>query len=151
MKKYRKTYSGKWRPKNIGKYAGDATNIVYRSSWERQFFRWCDSNPNVIKWGSETLVIPYICKTDNRLHRYFVDVKVTFKNGETWAIEIKPACQSIAPKKRQRKSKKYLTEVATYVKNTSKWDAATKYCEDRGWKFAIFTEHTLRKIGIKII
>lgn len=35
-------YSGKFRPKNIGKYKGNVDKITYRSSWEAwamKFFR----------------------------------------------------------------------------------------------------------------
>ena len=54
-----KYYSGRFRPKNIDKYAGDYTKIKYRSMWERQVFKWCDEKPHVIKWSSEEEVIPY--------------------------------------------------------------------------------------------
>ena len=30
----------------------------------------------------------------------------------------------------------------------NKWEAATSYAKDRGWKFEIWTENTLRNMGI---
>jgi hypothetical protein len=149
--KIHKTYHGKFKPKNIKKYEGNYSNIVYRSSWERTFFRWCDNNPDVVSWSSEEYVIPYVCKTDNKMHRYFPDVKVKFKNGNIWLIEIKPKAQTAPPAQPKRKSKKYINEVKTYVKNQSKWEAAESFCDNRGWKFVIFTEDTLRKLGMKVI
>ena len=63
-------YKGKWKPKNIKKYKGDYTKIVYRSLWERNVFRWMDANPDVIEWNSEEIIVPYICGTDRKFHRY---------------------------------------------------------------------------------
>ena len=144
-------YRGKFRPKNISKYHGDASSITYRSLWERQAFRWMDDNPDVLEWNSEEVVIPYRCKTDGRMHRYFMDLYVKFKTGQVYLIEIKPEQQTQEPKKPKRKSKKYLREVMTYAKNISKWEAATSYCEERGWRFEIWTENSLKKLGIRLL
>jgi hypothetical protein len=146
-----KYYSGRFRPKNIDKYAGDYTKIKYRSMWERQVFKWCDEKPHVIKWNSEEEVIPYRCKTDGKMHRYFMDLKVTFNNGDTYLIEIKPKAQTKEPKVRSRKTKKYIREVTTYAKNISKWEAAEKWCDKKGYRFAIWTEDTIKKLGIKLL
>ena len=144
-------YSGRYPVKNPGKYEGDYTKVYYRSLWELQVFKWCESNEQVIKWNSEETVIPYRCKTDNKIHRYFVDVKVKLTNGTTYLIEIKPKKETTPPKQPSKKTKKYITEVMTYVKNQSKWDAAEEYCMTRGWKFVVWTEDTLRGMGIKIL
>ena len=53
------SYRGKYTIKDKSKYAGDHKKVVYRSLWERQAFRWCESNPNVVRWNSEEVVIPY--------------------------------------------------------------------------------------------
>lgn len=146
-------YRGKYRPKNFKKYKGDSTKIVYRSLWERNAFRWLDENPQIIKWSSEEVVIPYICGTDNKPHRYFMDLYFETSTGEKFIIEIKPKKETIAPKKPKsgRQTKRYISESLTYIKNDAKWNAAQEYASDRGWKFAIWTEDTLRSLGIKII
>lgn len=144
-------YKGKFRPKNKEKYKGDYNDINYRSLWERQAFRWLDTNPHIISWSSETIIVPYRCKTDNKVHRYFVDLKFTTKKGDTFLIEIKPKAQTKPPENKNRKTKKYLNEVMTYVKNESKWKAAKEYAADRGWKFDIWTEDTLKSLGIKLL
>jgi len=82
-------YRGRYTVKNPAKYDGDPTKVVFRSLWERQAFRWMDNNPSVIKWQSEETVIPYRCKTDNKIHRYFMDIKMVTKE-KTFLIEIKP-------------------------------------------------------------
>lgn len=144
-------YRGKYSPSNPSKYRGDMTNIVYRSLWERQFFKWLDENPQIKCWSSEEVVIPYRCKTDGKVHRYFVDVKFELTNGVVYLIEIKPKKEIDPPKNPGRKTKKYITEVMTYAKNISKWEAAKEYAADRGWKFEVWHEDTLKGLGIKIL
>ena len=125
------------------KYVGDPTNIVMRSSWESMFANWCDKNPSIIKWNSEETIIPYRCPTDNKVHRYFVDFKITTANGKTYLVEVKPMKQTQPPVFPGRRTQRYLTESMTFIKNQAKWKAATEYCKDRGWEFKIITEHEL--------
>lgn len=140
-------YSGKYRVKNRSKYSGDADNVVYRSGWELHAFNWCDMNPNIKKWSSEEVVIPYRWDVDKRMHRYFMDLKISFKDGRTILVEIKPEKETSPPKKPD-KSKRYIGEAMTYVKNMNKWEAANNYAKDRGWEFQIWTEKTLTEMGI---
>jgi len=149
------SYKGKWRPKNRNKYEDDPTKIVYRSLWERQAFRWCDDNDDIKSWSSESVVVPYRSQVDGKNHRYFVDLKITFNNGRTVLVEIKPKRQTKPPEKNKsgskRTSRRYLKEAMTYGTNTSKWKYAKAYAEDRGWEFQVWTEDTLRDLGIKIL
>ena len=143
-------YKGKYTVKNKKKYVGDPTKVTYRSLWERNAFRWAESSPQVRAWNSEEVVIPYKCKTDQKLHRYFIDLFIEMDNGECILVEIKPKKHTVAPKK-QRKTKKYINEVTTYIKNTSKWTAADKFAQRKGWKFQVWTEDTLKNLGIKLL
>ena len=143
-------YKGKFQPRNPQKYLGDPTNIVYRSSWELKFMGWLDDHPGVLQWGSEELIIPYRSPIDNRIHRYFPDfiIKKKTQDGkiDTVIVEIKPSAQTKPPTVQTGKpNKRYINEVATWGINSSKWNAATNYCKDRGWKFEIITE---RELGI---
>jgi hypothetical protein len=140
-------YSGKYKVKNRSKYKGDADKVVYRSSWERHAFEWCDNNPDVKGWCSEEVVIPYRWDVDKRMHRYFMDLKIIYKTGRTVLVEIKPDKET-RPPKRPDKTKRYITEATTYVKNMNKWEAASAFAKDRGWAFEIWTEHVLEKMGI---
>lgn len=144
-------YKGRWKPKNSAKYEGNSSNITYRSLWERQAFKWCDENPEISYWSSEELVIPYISKTDGRRHKYYPDLKITYTNGKTVIVEIKPKRQTKPPKTKSRKTPKYIKEVYAYGMNTSKWEYAKEYAKDRGWGFEIWTEDTLKSKGIRII
>ena len=141
-------YSGKFKPKNPKKYKGDFTNIVFRSMWEKYCFKWCDENSDVKSWSSEETVIPYLYEVDKKYHRYFMDLKITFKSGQTILVEIKPSNQTVPPVSPGRKTKRYINEGLTYVKNQNKWKAAQRYAKDRGYGFQIWTEHTLEKMGI---
>lgn len=140
-------YSGKYRVKHISKYKGNPDNVVYRSGWELHAFNWCDNNPNIKTWSSEEVVIPYLYEVDRKYHRYFMDLKITFKSGRTILVEIKPEKET-QPPKRPDKSKRYINESLTYVKNMNKWKAANSYAKDRGWEFQIWTEKTLTDMGI---
>ena len=77
--------------------------------------------------------------------RKVVDIWMKNKKGAVFLIEIKPAAQSKAPKKRNRVTKKYLNEVKTWGINSAKWVAAEAYCKERGWTFKILTEKDLFK------
>ena len=145
------SYSGKYKVKKPEKYAGNPNSVVYRSLWERQAFKWCENNPKVKLWNSEEIVVPYKSTVDKKLHRYFVDLLIQLDNKETYLIEIKPKNQTVPPKKRSRKTKKYINEVVTYAKNQDKWEAATQFAEHKGWKFQVWTEETLKNLGIKIL
>ena len=140
-------HSGIFRPRNIKKYRGDYRNIIYRSSWEKVFMRYCDKNSNILEWGSEETIIPYRSPLDQRIHRYFPDfyIKVRDNSGKLkkYVIEIKPKKQCIEPKVQKRKTKKYIREVMEYAKNQAKWDAARDYCADRKYEFKILTEDNL--------
>jgi hypothetical protein len=145
------TYKGKFIPKNPHKYRGDVMNITYRSLWERQLFRWLDDQSFIKTWSSEETIVPYRCKTDGKIHRYFVDVKLEFTDGRVLLVEVKPKKEMEPPKTPKVKTRRFITEVMTYAKNISKWEAAKEYAEDRGWKFEIWSEETLRSFGIKIL
>jgi hypothetical protein len=140
-------YSGKYIVKIPSKYKGDHTKVVYRSMWERNAFAWCESNTSVKEWSSEEVVIPYYYDVDKKYHRYFMDLRITYTDGRTVLVEIKPAKET-EPPKRPDKSRRYLNEALTYIKNKNKWEQAAEYAKDRGWGFEIWTEHTLEAKGI---
>ena len=137
----------KYFPKHPEKYVGDANNIISRSSWELKFMNWCDTTRSVINWQSEETIVPYICATDNKWHRYFLDFRIQVQNKDgklkTYLVEIKPHGQTMPPKYPGRQTKRYLNESMTFMKNQSKWDAAKNYASDRSWEFVILTEHHL--------
>jgi hypothetical protein len=137
-------YRGFFTPRNPKKYAGNVSNIVYRSLWERRVMVMLDEDDSVLEWASEELIIPYRSPLDKRIHRYFVDFvyKVKLPNGSIVikAVEVKPFAQTIEPIKGKKTTKKYVREVTTYLVNKAKWDAAEAYCKSKGWLFEKMTE-----------
>ena len=141
------SYKGKYYPSFPRKYKGDPTNIIYRSLWERKFMVYCDKNQNILEWASEEIAIPYRSPIDNRVHRYFPDfyMKVKETNGKikNYVIEVKPAKQTIPPKKPKRQTKGYIREAYEYARNQAKWKMAKEFCADRQWEFKVVTEKEL--------
>ena len=141
------SYKGRYTPKNLKKYRGDPSNVIYRSLWERKFMVYCDHSESIIEWGSEEIVIPYKSPWDGRIHRYFPDFYIKIKTNEGTTkkliVEIKPKKQTKAPKEPERKTKRYLNEVRTWGVNSSKWRYATEWCKDNGMEFKILTEDDL--------
>ena len=137
---------GIFHPKFKNKYKGNK-QPVFRSGWEKHFFNWCDNNPNVLEWASESIIIPYISPIDNKVHRYYVDNSVIIKEGTKivkYLIEIKPKKQTIIPKHtKYKKRNTILYENAMYVVNQAKWQSAEKWCKKHGYKFLILTEKEL--------
>ncbi len=107
----------------------------------------CDTNKSVVSWGSEEVVIPYRSPIDGRMHRYYIDFVVRYKNSrgfsETRIIEVKPKKQCVPPEKPQKITKSFLNEMKRYGINNAKWKAAKEFAENRGWKFQILTEKEL--------
>lgn len=142
------SYKGKYKPQNPKKYDGDPTNIIYRSLLERRFMVYCDTHANIIKWSSEEVVIPYVSPLDNRVHRYFVDFMIQYRDASgalrTVLIEVKPKSQTAPPKRPDGKpTRRFINEVKTWGVNSAKWKAANEYCTDRKWEFKIITEKEL--------
>ncbi len=144
------SYKGKYKPRCPYKYKGDPTNIIYRSLWERKFMQYCDSNINILEWGSEEMYVWYRSPLDNRPHRYFPDfyIKVKENTGKIkkYIIEVKPRKQTSPPKKPKKQTRGYIREAFEYAKNQAKWKAAENWCDDRGFEFKILTE---KELGIK--
>jgi hypothetical protein len=138
---------GMFKPKNPEKYRGDPTKIVYRSGWEFNLMMHFDSHTDILWWSSEEKIVPYRSPVDNKIHRYFPDFIINIKNKtgkiETIMVEVKPKVQTAEPKKPPKITKRYINEVFTYGVNKAKWQAATEYCADRGWRFMIMTEEEI--------
>lgn len=146
---FSKCMQGTYDVVNKEKYVG-TKNPRYLSSYEYAVFRWADNHPSVIRWGSETTVVPYMDPRIQRKRRYMVDIfmEVRTKNGEfkTYLAEVKPHSQTLPPVKTSRKRQDvYLKECEVFTTNMLKWDAAKKFCKERGWEFIVLTEFQIFK------
>lgn len=150
MKKLQKNKNytqGIYKHKFPEKYKGSLP-CIFRSGLELKSFRYLDNNPNVISWGSESIIVPYISPKDGRMHRYFVDLiaKLKRKDGttQTLLIEVKPEKQTLPPVESKRKKQStILYEKIQYAINIKKWEAATNYAKSKGMLFLILTEKNI--------
>ena len=144
-KRTSKFKQGIFNPVNKEKYKGTLP-IFYRSSYELRYSRWCDHNPNVISWGSETVIIPYSNPLTGNISRYFVDFNITIKTKDgtirKYLVEIKPSIQTLPPKP-GKNTKALLRRQAEYIKNRAKWQAAEQYAKKQNKEFVILTEKHL--------
>lgn len=105
-----------------------------------------DHDPDVLQYSSEEVIIPYRNPVTQTIRRYFMDFWVKRKMADgsirEQLIEIKPAAQTKRPVA-SKNGKTNVKQQLTFATNTAKWEAATKYCEKRGWDFMILTEHHL--------
>lgn len=127
-------------PKNPQKYMGDPTNILCRSSWEREVCILLDRSPTVIKWASEEFAIPYKSPLDNKIHQYYPDFYIEWmKEGKVYIniAEVKPHKQTYLKPRASKKTK------MQYAVNTAKWQAAKQLCEEQGFNFELLTEKTI--------
>jgi hypothetical protein len=143
---------GKFKPKNPQKYDGNPTEIYFRSSYELKMFQYCDLTESVISYQSEEFCIPYRSPIDGRIHRYFPDIKLKYKDKDgtirNLVVEVKPAKDLKMPETNpKRRTKSWAYSVKMWAINQAKWEACREYCKDRGWEFKIFTE---KELGISV-
>lgn len=128
---------------------GNPDQINYRSSWELAMNKFLDNNPNILRWSSEEIKIPYVKPTDGRVHNYFPDYWIEYvnKDGEIIQeiVEVKPLAQTKPPTTRGKKQSTILYEQATWAVNVEKWRAAADWCQKRGIIFRVITEKGLFK------
>ncbi|GAG84814.1 unnamed protein product [marine sediment metagenome] len=150
MARRRKRYKqGRFIPRHPEKYIGNVKSIRYLSSWELRFDQFLDNNPNVLQWSSEEIAIPYIKPTDGKVHRYYPDYWIKFKDKHgkevQEIVEIKPDAQTRQPTRQGKKRRQQLYETITYAINMAKWKYAKLFCDKHGVKFRIVTERELFK------
>lgn len=145
---------GEYKPLNPLKYKGKYP-ILYRSSWELRLMKFFDNNDNVIKWTSESVIVPYYNPITQRQHRYYPDFTVEYydKDGNLIKemIEVKPEKDAAVaegrippPQRGKRQSvESYMKQMAVHMKNTQKWEAAKAIAAKLGMRFRVITEKDL--------
>ena len=137
---------GVYTPEHNNKYRG-STPIFYRSGLELRFMRWCDRNDNVVSWGSESVVIPYISPLDGKPHKYFIDFILALKTPTgvaKYIVELKPHKQTFPPGPAgKKKPSTIFHEQVEWAKNSQKWLSAKAWAEKNNIKFMILTEKDL--------
>ena len=138
---------GKFYPKNKEKYVGLKTP-TYRSSWEQMFMRLCDEHPNVAKWASESIKIPYRHPFTGKYTVYVPDFFVVYtdKNGGKHAelVEVKPKAQTNIYDAGKSQGKKKQAVI-----NMAKWEAANAYAKHNKIRFRVVSEDQLFHNGTR--
>ena|ERR1035437_4302920 len=128
---------------NPKKYFGKRP-IIYRSSLEFNFMIKMEQNPQVKRWGSESITVKYQMQQKNKAgnivtaeHNYNTDFIVELNSGNIYVVEVKPSSQvPLNEAQIKRNPMNY--------KNACKWRAAMAYCKLKGWEFKIVTELHLK-------
>jgi len=136
---------GQYKVENPEKYIGLGLP-TYRSSWELTFMKFCDHNPSVHQWASESVKIPYRDPLTGKATVYIPDFFIVYldKNHKKHAelIEIKPANQMILEKVGKNKYNQ-----AQYVRNQVKWKMASAWASQNNCKFRVINEHDIFHSG----
>lgn len=168
------SHQGYYRIKNKEKYIGDPSLIIYRSSWEFSFIKWCDASPSILRWSSEPIKIPYYdrvsrleeCKklgldpnnpknwiVKNYNTDFWIEIDKGGQRPEKWFIEVKPKEKLKRPIPPERgaplkEQKKFNARAKEYLINEAKFAALDEWAKKNGAKFYIFTEEIMMKLGI---
>jgi hypothetical protein len=138
---------GKYAIENPEKYIGQGVP-TYRSSWELTFMRFCDHNPSIKSWASESIKIPYRDPLTGKATIYVPDFFIVYldKNHKQHAelIEIKPANQMLI-----EKVGKNPYNQAQFVRNQVKWKMASIWAAQNNCKFRVINEHDIFHSGKK--
>lgn len=141
----KKFAQGKFVLKNPEKYIGNKTP-TYRSGWEFTFMKFCDENPSVTQWASESIKIPYRNPFTGKHTIYVPDFFIAYndKTGKQRVelIEVKPSNQALQEHVGRSKHNQ-----AHWVLNQAKWEAARAFCKQQGITFRIVTEANIFHTG----
>lgn len=150
---------GYYKPENLDKYVGDPTKIIYRSSWEYKFCRYCDATPQILAWSSEPFPIRYYDMVKQKERSYYVDfyIKVETFDGKIkeYLVEVKPESKLKPPvfppnqKQTLKRLKQYNDLQMEFLNNKTKKDAAEAFAATKGYRYMIVTEEFLNNQNIQ--
>jgi hypothetical protein len=138
--------NGKFQIKNPAKYIGKGVP-TYRSGWEFAFMQFCDNNPAILQWASESIHVPYRNPFTNKQTIYVPDFLIIYidKSGQRLAelIEVKPSTETTMEAARSTRDRAYV------ALNHAKWAAANIWCKQNGLRFRVVTENEIFHQGKK--
>ena len=134
--------NGKFTVKNPEKYMGKRSP-TYRSSWEFAFMNFCDNNPAVINWTSESVKIPYYNPVSGKQTIYVPDFLIVYVDANqkqhTEVVEIKPSTETT-----MESARSYRDKLSVAI-NMAKWAAADNWARANNMRFRVVTEHDIFK------
>lgn len=167
-----KTKQGYYNVQNKEKYVGNPNLVIFRSSWEWKFCKWCDFSPSVIKWSSEPIKIPYYdrisnlseCKRQgldpnnpknwiikNYNTDFWCEIIDEYGNSKKMFIEIKPSNKLKKPipppnNASLKDIQRFNLAAKEYLINEAKFASLNAWAEKNNMKFYVFTEETLKSL-----
>jgi hypothetical protein len=167
-----RTLQGYYKVQNPEKYIGDPSLVIYRSSWEAAFCKWCDYSPSILRWSSEPIKIPYYdrvskleeCKRQGLNPNDPRNWVVKNYNTDFWCeiikseneiqkmfIEIKPSGKLKKPippgaNASIKEIRRFNNDAKEYLINEAKFAALSAWAEKNNSKFYVFTENTLQSL-----
>ena len=133
---------GKYLIKHPEKYIGKKSP-TYRSSWEFTFCAFCDNNPAVINWSSESISIPYRNPVTGKQTIYVPDFLIVYIDAKqkkhVEMIEIKPSRETT-----MEGAKSYRDKLMVAI-NMAKWSAADNWCRANNIRFRVVSEYDIFK------
>ena len=116
---------------------------TYRSSWEFAFMNFCDNNPAVVNWASESVKIPYFNPVSGKQTIYVPDFLIVYIDANmrqhTELVEIKPLTEMT-----METAKSYRDKLMVAI-NMAKWAAADAWCKANNIRFRVVTEYDIFK------
>ena len=142
---------------NHEKYIGDPMQIIYRSSWEFKFCKYCDLTEDIVKWSSEPNFPPFPIRYMNPVSQternYYVDFYLRLRDENNiekdYIVEVKPNNHLRLPNpikgnKTLKKLKSYNYLLESYLVNEAKSIAAQEFARNLGYEYMIVTEDFLK-------
>ena len=133
---------GKYQVKNVDKYMGKRLPS-YRSSWEYDFMSFCDNNPAVLNWTSESIKIPYFNPVSGKNTIYVPDFLIVYVDANqkqhTELVEVKPSTETTMESARSYRDKLMV------AMNMAKWAAADSWARANNMRFRVVTEFDIFK------
>ena len=141
---------GYYKLENHDKYTGDPSQIIYRSTYEHKFCRYCDLTNEVVNWSSEPFSIKYYDPVNKKEREYHVDFFIRVaKNGTmtNYLVEVKPKAKLQMPIIESRQTLKrlqqYNRDMEEFIITKAKKEAAEQYAHAMGYKYILVTEDFL--------
>ena len=134
--------NGKFTVKNPEKYMGKKSP-TYRSSWEFAFMNFCDNNPAVLNWTSESVKIPYFNPVSGKNTIYVPDFLIVYVDANqkqhTEVVEVKPSTETT-----MESARSYRDKLSVAI-NMAKWAAADNWARANNIRFRVVTEFDIFK------
>ena len=134
--------NGKYTVKNPEKYMGKRSP-TYRSSWEFAFMNFCDNNPAVLNWTSESVKIPYYNPVSGKQTIYVPDFLIVYVDANqkqhTEVVEVKPSTETT-----MESARSYRDKLSVAI-NMAKWAAADAWARANNMRFRVITEYDIFK------